>query len=54
MDRNGSNRNGGCRKDNTGIIIVWKMKKDAGIGCSGWGIIMLIKRYQWFIHDCMG
>ena len=35
MDLKGLNRNGGFSKDNTGIIIVWKMKREIGIGCSG-------------------
>ena len=29
----GSNKNGGCSKDNTATIIVSKMRKDTGIGC---------------------
>ena len=35
------NRNGGYNRDNTGIIIMWKMKKDAGIGCFDWDIMMM-------------
>jgi len=38
MDRNGSNRNGGSNRDNTGIIIMWKMKKDAGTGYLDWAL----------------
>jgi hypothetical protein len=41
MDRNASNRNGGSNRDNTAIIIMWKMKKDAGIGYSGWDIMRM-------------
>ena len=40
MVLNASNRNGGCKTDYTGIIIAWKMKKDAGIGCLDPGIMM--------------
>ena len=42
MARKGLSRNGGWRKDNIVIIIMWKMKKVIGIGYSGPGIIVLI------------
>ena len=42
MDLNGSNRNGGSKKDSIVIIIMWKMKRDAGTGYSGWGIMMML------------
>src|SRR5688500_6904000 len=41
MDRNGLNRSGGFKKDNTGIITASKMKKGRGIGSSDWGIMMI-------------
>ena len=40
-----------CSKDNTGIIIVWKMKKVIGIGCSGQGIMMQINLINGLFMD---
>ena len=55
MARNELNRNGGCSKDNTGIIIVWKMKKAIVTGCSGQGIMMMINLinglFMDFLHE---
>lgn len=39
MARKGLNQSGGFRNANIGIIIVWRMKKAAGIGFSGMGIM---------------
>ncbi len=50
MALKGSNRNGGCSRDSTGIIIMWKMKKANDIGCFVQVIMMRQKSYQWFIH----
>ena len=39
MGLNVLNRNGGCSKGSTAIIIAWKMKKATDGGYSGWGIM---------------
>ena len=51
MGQNGLNRNGGCSRGNTGIIIVLKMKKVIAIGYSDQGIIKPINHINGLFMD---